>query len=111
MPARQEIVVGENGELLNRVHAEVLAEDTPWPRIRVVVDDKAVKAYVFWVGRLPSMRAHQISFSTREADTPQKVYKAGIRPERIEARPHKDPRAEPLRIGFFQPGHCLILVA
>src|SRR4029077_20575330 len=37
------VVAGDNGKLLNRVHAEVRAEHVSWSGIGVVVDDKAVE--------------------------------------------------------------------
>src|SRR5436309_14341649 len=41
------------------------------------------------------------SGSTREADTVQKVFKARVRAQRIEARPQKDARVKSLFVAFF----------
>ena len=43
-----------------------------------------------------------------EADSAQEVFKARVRPERIEARSDQHARVEPLVVAFFEPIHSLI---
>ena len=51
------------------------------------------------------------SGSAREADTVQKVFKARVRAQRIEARPQKDARVKSLFVAFFEPIYSLIRIA
>ena len=48
------------------------------------------------------------SGSAREADTVQKVFKARVRAQRIEARPQQDARVKSLFVASFEPTHGLI---
>ena len=43
-----------------------------------------------------------------EADPPQEVVEARVRPERIEARSDQHARVEPLVVASFEPMHSLI---
>jgi len=45
-----------------------------------------------------------------EADTAHEVFKAWVRPERIEARSDEDAGIEPLLVTSFEPTHGLIRV-
>jgi hypothetical protein len=50
----------------------------------------------------------KFSGSTREADAAQKIFKARVRADRIEASPQQDARVKSLLIAFFEPIHSLI---
>ena len=40
----------------------------------------------------------------------KQVLEPRVRANRIEGWPHENPRAKTFVKGFFQPGHCLILL-
>ena len=52
----------------------------------------------------------RFSGSSTKANAAQQVLEPRVGPQRVESRPQEDPRVKALRIGFFQPGHCLILL-
>ena len=52
----------------------------------------------------------KVLHSPIQANAAQQILEPWIGAQRIKAGPHEDPRAKPLRIGFFEPSHCLILL-
>ena len=45
-----------------------------------------------------------------EANAAQQVLEPRVGPQRVEGWPPEDRRVKALRIGLFEPGHCLILL-
>ena len=48
--------------------------------------------------------------SQNQANAVKRILKPWIGAQRMKAWPHEDPRAKALRIRFFEPSHCLILL-
>lgn len=53
---------------------------------------------------------HEMSTSTRKADTTRQVLKTRVRPQRIESRPQQDSWVESFFVASFEPTHGLIRV-
>ena len=45
-----------------------------------------------------------------KANAAKQILEPRVGAQRVKAGPHEDPRVKALRIGFFEPGHGLILV-
>jgi hypothetical protein len=50
-----------------------------------------------------------MGMSGREAYAADKVLEPRVGAQRVEGGPQEDRRVKALLVGFFQPGHCLIL--